>query len=187
MWLSSLKIKIQIFFFFFLKTFSELTMLKLKIIVCVNIVRFVQFCCSFWVPGTSLTLTPWVQKAQKISFSSNLPEEKNKQSNKQKKNPWLFFHEKKKTKTKITRYSNEGPSNSLLIVHQEEKLRQSFSMPIHKLVLKLQVSCSLNYFMGHKFFLTVASESPMMPNHYGFLWSQEFYQSESNTFLIARK
>lgn len=101
MWLSSLKIKIQIFFFFFfLKTFSELTMLKLKIIVCVNIVRFVQFCCSFWVPGTSLTLTPWVQKAQKISFSSNLPEEKNKQSNKQTKTHDYFSMKKKKKKTK---------------------------------------------------------------------------------------
>lgn len=163
-------------------------MLKLKIIVCVNIVRFVQFCCSFWVPGTSLTLTPWVQKAQKISFSSKLPEEKNKQSNKQTKtHDYFSMKKKKKNKTKITRYSKEGPFNSSLILHQEEKLRQSFSMPIHKLVLKLQVSCSLNYFMGHKFFLTIASESPMMPYHYGFLWSQEFYQSESNTFLIARK
>lgn len=60
-------------------------------------------------------------------------------------------------------------------------------MPIHKLVLKLQDSCSLNYSVGHKFFPTFASESPMMPNHHGFLLSQEFYQSGSDTFLVAQK
>lgn len=67
-------------------------------------------------------------------------------------------------------------------VHTERELSGRVYMLYHKLVLKLQNSCSLNHIVRCRFSPTFADECLNMPSHHGFLGKGKFSQSGEGAF-----